>query len=244
MRYLYVIWATALFIAFFLVLFPLFLCCSLLGPWGKKAIWYLIKAWSHVWFFLIGMYTKRIFLQPVSKNQNYIVVANHVSYIDTPLIFRTMPFPVRPLAKKELAQIPLFGFLYRQMAVLVDRSNDKSKAHSVQHLRRTLQREGSIFIFPEGTFNETNDPLKFFYDGAFRLALQTRTNILPVIYPDSINRWNYKSFWNWSPGINRAIFLPEIDITPFLPNNVSGLKQVVFEAMSDVMVRNEPDRLF
>ncbi len=236
MRYLYVIWSVTTFVIFFLVLFPFFILLSFFRAWGRKAIWQLIRGWSYVWFFLIGMQARRVYRQKPVKGRNYIVVANHISYIDTPLIFRTIPFFVRPLAKKELAAIPLFGFLYKQMAVLVDRSDNASKYKSIHMLRRTLQREGSIFIFPEGTFNETGEPLKFFYDGAFRLALRTGTPILPVIFPDTIKRWHYSSFWKWSPGPNRAIFLPEVPVAGFEPNDIAGLKQKVFDQMWAAMV--------
>lgn len=231
MRYLYVVWSVTLFILFFLALFPFFLLLSLFDAWGRKAIWQLIQGWSYVWFFLIGMPAKKVYQQRPVKGRNYIVVANHVSYIDPALIYRTIPFYVRPLAKKELASIPLFGFLYRQVAVLVDRSDTNSKTKSIHMLRRTLQREGSIFIFPEGTFNETEEPMKFFYDGAFRLALRTNTPILPVIFPDAKKRWHYSSFWKWSPGVNRAIFLPEVSIEEFEPNDIAGLKKKVFDMM-------------
>ncbi len=239
MRYLYVIWCITTFIVFFLVLFPFFILLSFFRAWGRKAIWQLIRGWSYVWFFLIGMQARRVYQQRPVKGRNYIVVANHVSYIDTPLIFRTIPFFVRPLAKKELAKIPLFGFLYKQMAVLVDRSDSASKYKSIHMLRRALQREGSIFIFPEGTFNETEEPLKFFYDGAFRLALKTRTPILPVIFPDSIKRWHYSSLWKWSPGIARAVFLPEVAVEEFEPNDIAGLKEKVFDLMWDAKIEAE-----
>lgn len=231
MRYLYVIYCAVVFVVFFLILFPFFVALGFFGVWGRKASWWLIRGWAYIWFFLVGMPSCNIYKKRPSKNKNYIVVANHVSYIDTPLIYRTIPFYVRPLAKKELASIPLFGRLYRQMAVLVDRSDNSSKAKSIHLLRRSLQREGSIFIFPEGTFNETDKPLSRFYDGAFRLALRTNTNILPVIFPDALQRWHYSSFWKWSPGKARAVFLPEVDIRPFKPNNVDGLKKVVFDEM-------------
>lgn len=231
MRYLYVLWAVSTFLLFFLLLFPLFIFFSLWGKSGRKAIWYLIKTWSYIWFFLIGIRPKISYAAPISKHQNYIVVANHASYMDTPLIFRTLPFMVRPLAKAELARIPLFGFLYKQMAVLVDRSSSGSKRKSVQHLRRTLQREGSIFIFPEGTFNESDAPLKSFYDGAFRLALVTQTPILPVLFPDAVNRWHYSGFWQWSPGLSRTVFLPAISPEGFAKNDIEGFKKKVFDTM-------------
>ncbi|KAA5537088.1 1-acyl-sn-glycerol-3-phosphate acyltransferase [Taibaiella lutea] len=236
MRYLYSVWCILTFVTTFLALFPVFVLLSLFGNGGRKAIWAVIRGWSFVWFFMIGMIVKiKYHGGKFDKSRNYIVVANHASYIDVPFIFRAVPFFVRPLAKAELAKIPLFGFLYRQVAILVDRSDNKSKAHSVQKLRRALNREGSIFIFPEGTFNETTEAMKPFYDGAFRLALQTNTPILPVIFPDAVNRWHYKGIFHWSPGQITAIFLPPVEVETF-KNNMSGLKQKVFDIMKEEMI--------
>lgn len=235
MRYLYSVWCILTFAITFLALFPFFVLFSFFGKWGLQAIGKILRAWAFVWFFIIGMKPNIKFHQKIDKTKNYIVVANHASYIDVPFIFRAVPFFVRPLAKAELAKIPLFGFLYRKVAVLVDRSDNKSKAHSVQKLRRVLTREGGIFIFPEGTFNESEDLMKPFYDGAFRLALQTKTPILPVLFPDTVNRWHWSGIFTWSPGKITAVFLPEIRIDEFEPNDVKGLKQKVFDSMCKEM---------
>jgi len=242
MRYLYSTWCILTFAVTFLLLFPVFVILSFFGNRGRRAIWQVIRAWSFAWFFLIGMQVKlRYSGARPGKKQPFIVVANHSSYIDVPLIFRAVPFFVRPLAKAELAKVPLFGYLYRQMAVLVDRSDNKSKAHSIQKLRRALSREGSIFIFPEGTFNETEQPLKFFYDGAFRLALQTRTPLLPVIFPDAVDRWHYQGVFHWSRGTITARFLPPVAVEPFLPNDIQGLKSKIFRMMEEAL-ENEMTR--
>jgi len=236
MRHLYALYAVITFSILFLCLFPLFILCSFLGKSGKLAIWYLLKGWGYIWLFLIGNSVQRIFIQKPQKEKNYIVIANHISYLDTAMIFRTLPFMVRPLAKKELVKIPLFGFLYKQMAVLVDRSNDSSKSKSIHLLQRTLKHDASIFIFPEGSFNETGQPLKHFYDGAFRIALQTKTTILPVIFPDTVHRFHYSSFWKWSPGKNRAVFLKEIPTDDYEIRDLAVLKKRVFDEMENTLV--------
>ncbi len=237
MRYLYVLYAVLSFSVLFLVLFPFFLLLGWMGKWGRKVIWQLIRLWSYIWFFLIGMPVKRVYREKPQKGRPYIVVANHISYLDTAMIFRAIPFYVRPLAKSELARIPLFGYLYRQMAVLVARSDPKSRLKSMQHLRRTLQREGSIFIFPEGAFNETGQPLKSFYDGAFRLAINTGTPILPVLFPDTTRRWHYKSFWSWSPGVSRAVFLPEVSVTGLDKADIPKIKEQVYRMMEAELIQ-------
>jgi 1-acyl-sn-glycerol-3-phosphate acyltransferase len=180
---------------------------------------------------------RREYIQRPDRKKQYIVIANHWSYLDTAMIFRAIPFYARPLAKYELSKIPLFGFLYKTMAIIVDRENPESRLKSLHLLKHTIEAEKtSIFIFPEGTFNETNEPLKSFYDGAFRIAIETQTPILPVLFPDTRKRWHYRSFWAWSAGISRAVFLPEIDVRNYSTNDVAALRDKTHQAMWRAML--------
>lgn len=182
------------------------------------------------------MPVKPIYKYRPDKKQRYVVIANHISYLDTAVLFSTVPFFVRPLAKSSLANIPLFGYLYRQIAILVDRESHKSKQQSIKKLRHIIEKESSIFIFPEGTFNETEQPLKSFYDGAFRIAIASGYPILPVLFLDTINRWHYSAFWKWSPGINRAIIMPPININDF--KNSKALKEKAYQLMLEELKKN------
>lgn len=234
LRYLYVIYATLIFVITFLLFFPFIL---LFGLFNKPSwTWQLIRLWSIIWLGMIGMPTQKIFINSASVEHGKIIIANHASYLDTPLIFRVIPFMARPLAKYELSKIPLFGYLYKQLTVLVDRKNAKSKAESLKKLRAALDNGESIFIFPEGTFNETEEPMGRLYDGAFRLALETETDLQIILFPDTRERFNYRSFWFWSPGVNRIIVYPPISIQPYLKDkNVEQLKNDVKELMSQGM---------
>lgn len=235
MKYIYAIYASVLFVVIFLLLFPIFL---ILGTFNcRKAIWFVIRIWSIIWFFLLGMYIQRIFLQKPNTHKRYIVIANHYSYLDTALIFRTFPIIVKPLAMQALAKVPLFGYLYSKMAILVDRKNTKSKINSLKKIKEALTNGDNILIFPEGSFNQTDKPIKHFYDGAFKLALETQTDILPVLFPDTNNRWNNKSFWNWSPGKNRVVFLPEISIANYTVEEADKLKSDVHTLMTQTLSR-------
>ena len=81
---------------------------------------------------------------------------------------------LRPLGKKELLNIPVFGWILRSVAVLVDRSNPESRRKSVERLNKIFKRGISVIIFPEGTTNKTDKPLTPFYDGAFRIAIENQ----------------------------------------------------------------------
>ena len=196
---------------------------------ARKAVFNIIRGWSFVWLWLIGMSVKISGKRP--PEQKYIVVANHISYLDTLVIFPAIPGHFRPLGKKEISKIPVIGFIYKQVVIMVDRSNAHSRARSMRLLWRVLNHEANIIIFPEGTFNETPEPLKDFYDGAFRLAISTQTPIFPMVFPDTVNRWHYSGWWKLWPGINRAVYLEHVEVAGMTPEQLPALKQQVHNSM-------------
>ena len=86
---------------------------------------------------------------------------------------------------------------------------------------------------PEGTFNMTDKPLKEFYNGAFKIAVETKTPIQPVLFLDAYDRLNYQSIFSLTPGKSRAVFLKEI--AP--GNDMSILKQKVYNEMETALLR-------
>lgn len=165
--------------------------------------------------------------------RHYIFVANHISYMDIPPIVMALHQPVRVLAKYELSKIPVFGFIYRSATVLVNRSNAERRAESMSEMRNFLNHHVSIFIFPEGTFNETGAPLKDFYDGAFRIAIETGTAIKPLLLVDTIDRLHYRSIFSLTPGPSRVVFMNEIPVQGMTMEDLPALKQKVHQVMEN-----------
>lgn len=157
----YTAWVAITFIISLLLAFPFFLLISAGNNFAaRRAIYYIIRVWGKAWLWLIGMPLRVQGQKPPAGR--YIVVANHISYLDTIVIFPAVPGYFRALGKIEISKIPILGFVYRQIVVMVDRSNAHSRALSMRMMSRTLKNESSIVIFPEGTFNETGEPLKDF----------------------------------------------------------------------------------
>jgi 1-acyl-sn-glycerol-3-phosphate acyltransferase len=94
----------------------------------------------------------------------------------------------------------------------------------------------SVVIAPEGTFNMTTKPLKEFYDGAFKIAIETQTPIKPILFLDTYDRLNYKSIFTLSPGRSRAIYLDEISVTGLSGKDVSRLKEKVNGLMEEKLI--------
>ena len=231
-QWLYSIYALVLFVGIMLVLFPFMLIASLFGRiTGGNMIYRLCMLWGDIWFFLVFIFHRNIYEQPLDKNKQYIFVGNHISFLDAPMIVKTLRRPIRALGKTEMAKVPVFGFIYKYAVVRVDRSDAEHRAKSVRNMMSVLKKGISIIVFPEGTFNMTSNPLKDFYDGAFRVAIDTQMPIKPIIFLDAYDRMNYKSIFSLTPGRNRAIFLEEIPVEGLTQKDVSILKQKVYNVM-------------
>jgi 1-acyl-sn-glycerol-3-phosphate acyltransferase len=203
---------------------------------GGNLIYKACRLWADVWFALIFIRHKNIYEQPLQKGESYIFVANHISYLDSPIIVKTFRRPLRALGKVEMAKIPVFGFIYRKTIVTVDRSSLGNRAKSVQVLKSILRRGISVLVFPEGTFNITHQPLKEFYDGAFRVAIESNTPIKPVLFLDGYNRMPYHNLFSLSPGISRSVFLHEISTEDLTLSDVSALRDKVYRLMEERLI--------
>ena len=231
-RWLYCIYALLLFIGIMLLLFPFILIASMFGRiTGGNMIYRICMLWGDVWFPLVFIFHRNYFEQPLEKNKQYIFVGNHISYLDAPLIVKTIRRPIRALGKTEMGRVPVFGFIYKYAVVRVDRGNADNRAKSVRNMMSILKKGISIVVFPEGTFNMTPNPLKDFYDGAFRVAIDTQMPIKPFLLLDAYNCMNYKSIFSLTPGKSRAIFLEEIPVEGLTQKDVAVLKQKVYELM-------------
>jgi len=232
LQWMYCIYALLLFIGIMLLLFPFILIASLFGRiTGGNMIYRLCMLWGDIWFPLIFIFHRNCYEQPLDKKKQYIFVGNHISYLDAPLIVKTLRRPIRALGKTEMSKVPVFGFIYKYAVVRVDRSSAENRAKSVRNMKSVLKKGISIVVFPEGTFNMTPDPLKDFYDGAFRVAIDAQMPIKPFIFPDVYARMNYHSIFSLTPGKNRAIFLEEIPVDGLTQLDVPLLKQKVYDLM-------------
>jgi 1-acyl-sn-glycerol-3-phosphate acyltransferase len=234
LQWIYCIYAIIVFVAIMLLIFPFVIIASFFGRIkGGNMILRLCMLWVDLWFFLIFIYVKRIYQVPHEKDRPYIFVANHISFLDAPIIVKAWRQPVRPLGKVEMSKVPVFGFIYRKAIVTVDRSSPENRHQSINILKRIIKRGISIVVFPEGTFNTTNKPLKDFYDGAFRVAVETQTPVKPVLFLDAFDRMHYHSIFSLTPGRCRIVYLAEIPVEGL---EVQELKERVYAAMEKTLL--------
>lgn len=196
----------------------------------------LFRLMGGIWLLMIGIRHKTFYCAGLDPEQQYIFIANHISYIDAVTIICSIRHHFRPIGKHELLRIPIFGFIYKFCVITVNRSNAEDRARSLDDLRKILGRGISIVVFPEGTFNMGDKPMADCYDGAFKLAVETGKQIQPIVFPDALDRLHYGSFFSLSPGLSRAIYLDPIDPIAFRELDHKGLKQLAVESMSRQLI--------
>lgn len=196
----------------------------------------LCMLWADIWFPLIFIWHKKIYEVSHDKKKSYIFLSNHISYLDAAIIVKAYRQPMRPLGKVEMSKVPVFGFIYRHAIVTVDRSSAANRANSVRVLKSLISKGISVLVFPEGTFNMGITPLKEFYDGAFRVAIETQTPIKPVLFLDAYRRMPYESLFLMTPGKSRVLYLDEISVEGYTLKDVVKLKDEVYTIMESKLI--------
>jgi 1-acyl-sn-glycerol-3-phosphate acyltransferase len=176
MAKIWAIFAAAVFLILMTLSLPIVGLNMIITP-GQRAlrsnIYYLHHMFTPVFLFLVGIRLKVEGKELLDPKGSYVIVGNHNSSLDFILNAHAFPGVFRFLAKQELQKIPVFGYIVKKMCLNVDRSSAMSRARSVVGLKQQLAEGWSIFIYPEGSRNSGDQPIGKFYDGAFRIAVQT-----------------------------------------------------------------------
>lgn len=157
------------------------------------AFWKLVRAWSYVLVYGMGFNIKKQIDQELDRNQSYMFCPNHASFMDPFVLIVLSKNPIVFVGKKELVKIPIFGFFYKRVVIMVDRSSPKSRKRVFEMAKKRLQGGTSIGIFPEGLVPSKDVVLAPFKKGAFSLAIEYQIPVVPQTYYDGkrLFSWNF-----------------------------------------------------
>jgi 1-acyl-sn-glycerol-3-phosphate acyltransferase len=175
--------------------------------------------------------------EKLQKGKSYVYVSNHTSFLDLPGLRLLIPGEFRPIAKKELLKLPVFGLIVRGATVVVDRSNSQSRKKSIEKIREILSHGISTLIFAEGTQNRTKEILQPFKDGAFRIAVDTQLPIVPMTVIGA-GKLMPPGTASLRPGKIKIIVGKEIDVTGLTTDDVPTLKKRAFTEMLEMIEKN------
>ena len=168
-----------------------------------------------------------------------VVVANHSSYVDGPLLYAALPSRFGFVIKKEVVGIPLAGWLLGRLGhELVDRHNKSESAKDARRILKAAQGGGSVVFFPEGTFGSTPG-LARFHSGAFVTAARAGMPVVPVVIHGARHILPANT-WLPRPGPLRVEILEPLDRPPG-PDAVTWLREA---SRQQILARlDEPDLL-
>jgi 1-acyl-sn-glycerol-3-phosphate acyltransferase len=137
------------------------------------------RAWSWLILATTGVSVTVHGLEQLSRDRTYIFVSNHQSIYDIPVIFSSLPFQLRIIAKESLGNFPFLGWHLRRTGhLLVDRRNP-DRGGILKRWRELVGEGLSLIIFPEGTRN-ADGRVGVFKAGSFVLAVEAGLDLVPV----------------------------------------------------------------
>jgi len=173
------------------------------------------------------------------ENQTYVVVSNHQSLADIPVIAH-LKLDTKWLAKAELFRVPLLGWMLRMAGdVPVERSDRRKSARALLQCARYLRQRCSVVFFPEGTRSPDGRVLPF-NEGPFQLAIREHVPILPLVVDGSGAALPRNS---WIFGGTQDIYLRVLEAVPVDGWNikqVGDLRDAVRQRIVDELERSHP----
>jgi 1-acyl-sn-glycerol-3-phosphate acyltransferase len=200
---LYRIWFYILVAIPIVLFFPFLLITTLSEKWYPHFFWLARNIWATPILYGMGCPPKIVREQKFVRGESYMLVANHTSMLDIMLMLYVSRNPFVFVGKKELAKIPLFGFFFKRVCIMVDRDNTKSRTGVYRRAQRRLNQGMSICIFPEGGVPNEAVLLDEFKDGAFKMAIAHKIPVVPITFYDCKKRFSF-TFLSGGPGKLRA----------------------------------------
>lgn len=179
-----VAWILAALITLIISTFSLLIVlpCSWIMDRDRRVLHLMSRLWGGCLIAahpLWSLHTKG--LHHFDRRQHYVIVANHQSILDILVVLTGLPLQFKFIAKKELFTIPCMGWhMWAADYIALDRGNPRSSREAVAKAHRWLDRKISILLFPEGTRSEDGE-IHAFKNGAFKMAIEKRVPILPVV---------------------------------------------------------------
>jgi 1-acyl-sn-glycerol-3-phosphate acyltransferase len=192
-------------------------CDARLDSWGKKIV-------GHA-----RMEVEVVGREHLVPGQTYLVMSNHQSHYDIPVLFYVLGPNLRMITKTELFRVPIWGAAMRESGfIAIDRSNRQRAVESLRVAQESLKSGVHIWIAPEGTRSRTGELLPF-KKGGFALSLDAGLPILPVAIQgtrDALRADGVRS----TPGVKVKVTLfPHIEPQSYAAHGPKAAREVLAE---------------
>jgi len=218
-----------------IIIFPLYLTIWLLTViFDKKRVvvhyvtclWGSLYTWANPWW-KVSIRNR----EKLKKGKTYIIISNHQSLLDIVVLFRLLAY-FRWISKTEIFKIPVVGWImHMNNYIKLKRGDQKSILRMMETSRKAVSSGISVLIFPEGT-RSVNGELQQFKDGAFILAVDTKTGILPLVISEDSGAMGRAGIFMKEKLSIKVRILDEIPYSGFKNSGAGEAKKRVYSVMN------------
>jgi 1-acyl-sn-glycerol-3-phosphate acyltransferase len=138
------------------------------------------RAWARMLLAIAGAKVRVEGLDRIAPGASYVIAANHLSFMDIPVILAHIPVEIRFLAKRSLFTVPFIGYHLRRAGHLpVERDDIRASLKTMAEAAGIIRNRGiSVLIFPEG--GRSPQEMREFKEGAAYIAIKAGVEAVPV----------------------------------------------------------------
>lgn len=231
-----------LFVLMALFFFP-FIYPLLFSERNKKRAFKVFVVWSWTFRFICFYQVRRVRSAELPKGP-YIILANHVSYLDIFLMFSILPYnEFLFLGKGELLKYPIIGAYFKRLNIPVHRGDRMKAARSIVHAGREVKKGWSIVIFPEGGIPNENPKMNPFKFGAFQLAKNLNLPIVPITFTNNHLLFSDPTFilGPARPGLSRVYMHDYISAETVASMELNDLRKHCYELLNQPLLEAYPE---
>jgi 1-acyl-sn-glycerol-3-phosphate acyltransferase len=197
------------------------------------------RLWARMILGTIGTRISIEGLEKIDTGRAHVYVVNHTSAIDIPVLYVSLPFQFRILAKRELFRYPFMGWhLKRSGQIPVVLDNPKASIRSLQLAVTAVKNNMSLVVFPEGGRSEDGQ-LQAFMGGAFFAAIRAHADVIPMALVGTYETLKMNSF-HIKPRPVRLLVGDPISTAGFSTRDTEKVAERARTVIADLYYSNSP----
>jgi 1-acyl-sn-glycerol-3-phosphate acyltransferase len=231
---IYRLYFVIVFFGVLLILYPVFWLFLLNKEKPKRAVKLKVFTAKLILIFL-WIRTKNVSKSKLTLQGPFVICPNHGSYLDILTMYTAFNrHRFLFIGKKELLTWPIINIFFKNIDIAIDRNKPREAIKSLEKAKNQLKNKWSIGIFPEGIIPLDAPKISPFKNGAFKIAIETQTPILPVTFLD-----NWRLFQadpvvlgKARPGLSRFIIHEPISTKGMTEKDLVSLREQVYEIVN------------